>query len=157
MKSLSYVQLFATPWTVAYQAPPSMGFSRQEYGAGCHFLLQGIFPTQGSNPDLPHNRQRLHRLSHQGSNTRKDGLKMIKCRKYSSFILLPVMAKKKKKKMKSLISLFPFYVRSEPQGEKKHRLQSKPKWPLALVSVHNTHSIKCMVSRQIPSSGARLL
>ena len=31
VKSLSHVQLFATPWTVAYQAPPSMGFSRQEY------------------------------------------------------------------------------------------------------------------------------
>ena len=31
MKSLNHVQLFATPWTAAYQAPPSMGFSRQEY------------------------------------------------------------------------------------------------------------------------------
>ena len=34
MKSLSRVRLFATPWTVAYQAPPSMGFSRQEYWSG---------------------------------------------------------------------------------------------------------------------------
>ena len=34
VKSLSPVQLFATPWTVAYQAPPSMGFSRQEYWSG---------------------------------------------------------------------------------------------------------------------------
>ena len=34
MKSLSHVWLFATPWTVAYQAPPSMGFSRQEYWSG---------------------------------------------------------------------------------------------------------------------------
>ena len=34
MKSLSHVQLFATPWTVAYQAPLSMGFSRQEYWSG---------------------------------------------------------------------------------------------------------------------------
>ena len=34
VKSLSHVQLFATPWTVAYQAPPSMGFSRQEYWSG---------------------------------------------------------------------------------------------------------------------------
>ena len=34
MKSLSHVQLFATPWTAAYQAPPSMGFSRQEYWSG---------------------------------------------------------------------------------------------------------------------------
>ena len=31
---LSHVQLFATPWTAAYQAPPSMGFSRQEYWSG---------------------------------------------------------------------------------------------------------------------------
>ena len=36
-------------------------------GVGCHFLLQGIFPTQGSNPGLPHCRQILYRLSHQGS------------------------------------------------------------------------------------------
>ena len=34
VKSLSHVRLFATPWTVAYQAPPSMGFSRQEYWSG---------------------------------------------------------------------------------------------------------------------------
>ena len=37
MKSLSRVQLFATPWTVAYQAPPTMGFSRQEYWSGLPF------------------------------------------------------------------------------------------------------------------------
>ena len=37
----------ATPWTAALQAPLSMEFSSQEY---CHFLLQGIFLTQGSNP-----------------------------------------------------------------------------------------------------------
>ena len=42
--------------TVAYQAPPSVG---------CHFLLQGIFPTQGLKPGLPHSRQTLYRLSHQ--------------------------------------------------------------------------------------------
>ena len=46
---LSHVRLFVTPWTVAHQAPPSMEFSRQEYS---HFLPQGIFPTQGSNPHL---------------------------------------------------------------------------------------------------------
>ena len=33
-KSLSHVRLFATPWTAAHQAPPSMGFSRQEYWSG---------------------------------------------------------------------------------------------------------------------------
>ena len=37
----------------------------------CHFLLQGIFPTQGSNPGLPHCRQTLYRLSHQGSRWNK--------------------------------------------------------------------------------------
>ena len=39
MKSLSRVRLLATPWTAAYQAPPSMGFSRQESWSGCHYLL----------------------------------------------------------------------------------------------------------------------
>ena len=34
VKSLSHVRLLATPWTAAYQAPPSMGFSRQEYWSG---------------------------------------------------------------------------------------------------------------------------
>ena len=34
VKSLSHVRLFTTPWTAAYQAPPSMGFSRQEYWSG---------------------------------------------------------------------------------------------------------------------------
>ena len=137
MKLLSCVRLSATPWTVTYQAPLSMGFSRQEYwsglsfsspghlpdpwikpishalagrfftasatweahsyesksenrsvvsdslrlhelyspwnspgqntGIGSHSLLQGIFPTQGSNPGLPHCRRILYQLSHQGS------------------------------------------------------------------------------------------
>jgi len=44
-----------------------MEFSRQEYGVGSLSLLQGIFPTQGSNPGLPHCRRILHQLSHQGS------------------------------------------------------------------------------------------
>ena len=64
---LSRVRLFATLWTVAYQAPPSMGFPGKSTGVGCLFLLQGIFPTQGSNPGLPHCRQTLYPLSHQGS------------------------------------------------------------------------------------------
>ena len=40
VKSLSHVWLLATPWTAAYQAPPSMGFSRQEYWSGMPCLLQ---------------------------------------------------------------------------------------------------------------------
>ena len=43
------IQFFMTPWTVACQAPLSMGFPRQEYGMGCDFLLPGIFPSQISN------------------------------------------------------------------------------------------------------------
>ena len=64
VKSLSRVRLFATRWTVAYQAPPSMGFSGKNTGVRCHFLLQGIFPTQGSNLGLLHCRQILYWLSH---------------------------------------------------------------------------------------------
>ena len=49
--SLSHLQLFVTPWTPeAHQGPLSMGFSRQNSGVGCHVLLQGIFPIQGSYP-----------------------------------------------------------------------------------------------------------
>ena len=59
VKSLSYVRFFATSWTVAYQAPLSMGFSSNSTGVDCHFLPQGIFPTQGLNPGFPHSRQTL--------------------------------------------------------------------------------------------------
>ena len=48
-KSLSRVRLFATPQTVAHQAPLSKEFPRQEE-MGCHSLFQGIFSTQGLNP-----------------------------------------------------------------------------------------------------------
>ena len=41
-------------------------FSGMSTGVGCHFLLQGIFLTQGLNPGLLHCRQRLYYLSHQG-------------------------------------------------------------------------------------------
>ena len=49
-KSLSHVRFFVTPWTVAHQAPLSMGFSSKNTGVGGRALLQGIFPMQGSNP-----------------------------------------------------------------------------------------------------------
>ena len=53
MKSLSRVRLFATPWTVAYQAPPSMGFSRQECWNGLPFLSPGDLPNPGIEPKSP--------------------------------------------------------------------------------------------------------
>ena len=63
---LSRVQFFSTPWTVAHQASPPMDFSRQECWNGLPFLLQGIFPTQGSNLGLLRYRWILYHLSYQG-------------------------------------------------------------------------------------------
>ena len=90
VKPLSLVRLRVTPWTAAYQAPPSMGFSRQKYWSGVpscytmacsppalcpwdfpgkntgvvyHFLLQAIFPTQRLTLGLLHCRQILYQLS----------------------------------------------------------------------------------------------
>ena len=53
VKSLSRVRLFATPWTVAYQAPPSMGFSRQECWSGLLFPSPGDLPDPGIEPRSP--------------------------------------------------------------------------------------------------------
>ena len=64
---LSRVWPSATPWTVAHQDPLSMDSPGKNAGVGCHFLLQGVFLTQGLNPGLPHCRQALYQLSHQGA------------------------------------------------------------------------------------------
>ena len=53
VKSLSRVRLFATPWTVAYQAPPSMGFSRYEYWSEVPFPSPGDLPDPGIEPRSP--------------------------------------------------------------------------------------------------------
>ena len=53
VKSLSRVQLFATPWTVAYEASLSMGFSRQEYWSGLPFHSPGDLPDPGIEPGSP--------------------------------------------------------------------------------------------------------
>ena len=52
--------LFATPGTVAHQTPLSVGFPGKSTGVGCHFLLQGLFLTQGSNSHFVHCRQTLY-------------------------------------------------------------------------------------------------
>ena len=62
-KSLSCVQLFATPWTI-HSPWNSPG---QNTGVGSLSLLQDIFPTQGSNPGLPHCRRILYQLGHRVS------------------------------------------------------------------------------------------
>ena len=53
MKLLSHVQLFVIPRTVAYQAPPSMEFSRQEYWIGWPFPSPGDLPDPGIEPGSP--------------------------------------------------------------------------------------------------------
>ena len=65
---LSRVQLFEIPWTVARQAPLSMGFPRQEYWSGWDAISfsRGIFPTQKLNWGLLHCRWILYQLSYQG-------------------------------------------------------------------------------------------
>ena len=50
---LSHVQLFATPWTVAHQAPLLMGFPKQEYWSGLPFLFPGNLPDLGIEPLSP--------------------------------------------------------------------------------------------------------
>ena len=81
VKSLSRARHFATPWIVActkllcpwdfqgkrpwdFQGQSPWDFQGKSTGVGCHFLLQGIFPTQGSNPGLSHCRQTLYSRSH---------------------------------------------------------------------------------------------
>ena len=53
MLMLSHVQLFATPWTIAHQAPLSMGFFRQEYWSGLPFPPPEDLPDPGIKPMLP--------------------------------------------------------------------------------------------------------
>ena len=53
VKSLGRVRLFVTPWTVAHQAPPSMGFSRQENWSGVPFPSPGGLPDPGIEPRSP--------------------------------------------------------------------------------------------------------
>ena len=53
VKLLSHIQLFAAPWAVAHQAPPSMEFSRQEYWSGLPFPSPGDLPNPGIEPGSP--------------------------------------------------------------------------------------------------------
>ena len=53
VKSLSCARFFTTPWTVAYQAPQSMNFSRREYWSGLPFPSPGDLPDPGNEPRSP--------------------------------------------------------------------------------------------------------
>ena len=67
VKLLSCVQLFATPWTVAYQAPPSMEFSKQQYWTGLLFPSPGDLPDPGTKPTSPTLAGEFLPLSQQGN------------------------------------------------------------------------------------------
>ena len=58
--TLSCVQLFLTPWTVAARFFCPWDSPSKNTRVGCHFLIQGIFLTHGSNPSLPYSRQILY-------------------------------------------------------------------------------------------------
>ena len=62
-----HVRLFATPWTVAYQASSSMGFSRQGYWSGLPFPSPGDLPDPGMEAGSPALHADAYPLSHQGS------------------------------------------------------------------------------------------
>ena len=79
---LSHIRLFGTAWTVAHQAPLSMGFSRQDYCSGLPFPSPGDLPDPGIEPTSPTLQVDSLPLSHQGSpltivlgteNTEKNG------------------------------------------------------------------------------------
>ena len=57
-----------------FPSPGDLPHPGKNTGVGCHFLLQGIFPTQGSHPGLQHCGQTLYRLSHQGSPVTSRGM-----------------------------------------------------------------------------------
>ena len=75
VKLLSRVRLFVTPWTVAYQAPPSMGFSRQECWSGWTFPSSGDLPDPGIKPGSP--ALQANTLPSEPPGTRKLALKEV--------------------------------------------------------------------------------
>ena len=80
MKSLSCVQLFATLWTVAYQASPSMGFSRQEYWSGLPFPSPGDLSDPGIEPRSPALEADTLTSEPPGKHTSKVMLKILQAR-----------------------------------------------------------------------------
>ena len=64
---LSHIHFFATPWTVAHQAPLSVGFSRQEYWSGLPFPSPGDIPNLGTEPVSPAWQADSLPLSHPGN------------------------------------------------------------------------------------------
>ena len=82
VKSLSHVRLFVTPWTVAHQASPSMGFSRQEYWSGLPFPSPGDLPHLGIEPRSPALKADALLSEPPGKSKMKDSKCWWECRKH---------------------------------------------------------------------------
>ena len=78
-ESCSVISDSVTPQTVACWALCSWNSPGKDTGVGCHSLLQGIFPTQGSNPGLQHYRWILYHLSHQGNPVGQETNAQLSC------------------------------------------------------------------------------
>ena len=96
-------------------------------GVGCHALLQGIFPTQGSNPGLPYCRQILHHLIHQGSS------------RIMEWVAYPFSSTTSQPRNQTGVSsiageLFPSWLPGKPQIQpwSSHALTSVPSLPSTL-------------------------
>ena len=79
VKSLSRVRPFATPWTVAHQAPPPMGFSMQEYWGGLPFLSPGDLPDPGIEPTIGIAIHRESRFKLPGTDGNEEWKKLTVC------------------------------------------------------------------------------
>ena len=126
----SVVPNSVTPWTVACQAPLSIGFPRKEYwevlGVGCHALLQGIFPTQGWNPSLLHRRQIPYCLNHQA--TIIILLKLCKHPTLKSFVLQSLITQRQKaiQEYQHQASPFPTWIPAQVRDSEKNQIPIPP-------------------------------
>ena len=91
VKSLSHVRLFTTPGLQPTRLLRPWDFPGKSTGMGCHVLVKGIFPTQGSNLHLPHCRQILYCLSHREAGNiyinESLGLQVVKYLLHSFFFI----------------------------------------------------------------------
>ena len=92
-------KVFGASWTVARQVPLSMDSPGKNTRVGCHALHQGIFPTQGSHPGLPHCRWILYHFSYQGSPI-SGGKRLMGKQQNWENILLTAKGEKKQNKTK---------------------------------------------------------
>ena len=79
------VQLFATPWTVAYQAPPSVGFSGQEYRSGLSFPSPEDLPDPGTEPRSPTLQANALLSEPPGTSICKSIYKKVKCKEVKKY------------------------------------------------------------------------